>query len=106
MGRVSGKVAIVTGAARGMGASRARLGGGLPPGTVQLHRRVVALEEEGVRLDDGQLVPASDMIIATEGDTAATLLGLPAPTRPRSAISQACAAPGASAEERQIGKEV
>ncbi|MBK6494252.1 MAG: FAD-dependent oxidoreductase [Gemmatimonadetes bacterium] len=88
--------------ARGMGAIPAQLAGGLPPGTVQLHRRVVALEEEGVRLDDGQLVPASDMIIATEGDTAATLLGLPAPTRPRSAISLAFAAPAAPWRGRDL----
>ena len=88
--------------ARGMGAIPAQLARALPPGTVQLHRRVVALGEHGVRLDDGQLVSASDMIIATEGDTAATLLGLPAPTRPRAAISLAFATPAAPWRGRDL----
>ena len=88
--------------ARGMGAIPAQLARALPPGTVQLHRRVVALGEHGVRLDDGQLVSASDMVIATEGDTAATLLGLPAPTRPRAAISLAFATPAAPWRGRDL----
>ncbi|MEI2720735.1 MAG: FAD-dependent oxidoreductase [Gemmatimonadales bacterium] len=88
--------------ARGMGMIPAQLAAALPAGTVQLRRRVVALDAAGVRLDDGQVVPASEMIIATEGDTAATLLGLPAPTRPRGATSLAFAAPTAPWRGRDL----
>ncbi len=88
--------------ALGMGAIPAQLAGQLPLDTVQLHRPVAALEDGGVRLHDGSVVPASEMIIATEGDIAATLLGLPAPTRPRSAISLAFAAPTAPWQGRDL----
>jgi len=78
--------------AHGMGAIPRQLAAALPAGTVSLGRRVAALDGSGVRLDDGTLVPASAVIVATEGDVAAQLLGLPAPPRPRSALSLSYAA--------------
>jgi phytoene dehydrogenase-like protein len=88
--------------ALGMGAIADQLADALPRGCVQLHRRVMGVEAGGVRLDDGQLVPATEMIIATEGDVAAALLGLPTPARPRSAISLAFAAPTAPWRGRDL----
>ncbi|MDX2260369.1 MAG: NAD(P)/FAD-dependent oxidoreductase [Gemmatimonadales bacterium] len=78
--------------AHGMGAIPRQLAAALPAGTVSLGCRVAALDRSGVRLDDGTLVPASAVIVATEGDTAARLLDLPVPPRPRSALSLSYAA--------------
>ena len=78
--------------ARGMGAIPRQLASALPAGTVSLDCRVAGLDGSGVRLDDGTLVPASAVIVATEGDTAARLLDLPVPPRPRSALSLSYAA--------------
>lgn len=78
--------------AHGMGAIPQQLAATLPSGVISLGCRVAGLEPGGVRLDDGTLVPASAVIVATEGDVAAGLLGLPAPPRPRSALSLSYAA--------------
>lgn len=78
--------------AHGMAAIPLQLAAALPAGLVSLGCRVAALEGGGVRLQDGTLVPASAVIVATEGDVAARLLELPAPPRPRSALSLSYAA--------------
>jgi phytoene dehydrogenase-like protein len=88
--------------ALGMGAISRQLADALPEGSIALGQRVVSLESTGVRLDDGSVVPASEMLIATEGDTAARLLGLPTPPRARSAISLAFAAPAAPWHGRDL----
>ncbi|MDX2193678.1 MAG: NAD(P)/FAD-dependent oxidoreductase [Gemmatimonadales bacterium] len=61
--------------ALGMGAIPAQLADALPPGTVALGAAVGEVRPDGVRLDDGTWLPAAAVVVATEGDTAARLLG-------------------------------
>lgn len=81
--------------ARGMGEIPRQLAAALPEGTIRLQTRVRAVTAEGVVLDDGTPVPASVLVVATEGDVAATLLEIPPPPRPRSAVTVHLAAPAA-----------
>lgn len=81
--------------AHGIGAIAEQLAEALPPGTIALRQRVTALGDAGVRLADGTEVAADDVIIATEGPAAATLLGWPAPPSPRRATAIHFAAPAA-----------
>ncbi|HET9132935.1 MAG TPA: NAD(P)/FAD-dependent oxidoreductase [Gemmatimonadales bacterium] len=67
----------------------------LPAGTIALGQRVAALDDAGVRLADGTAVAGRAVIVATEGDTAARLLGWPAPPAPRRATAIHYAAPSA-----------
>ena len=60
--------------ARGMGALSAQLADRLPPGTLRLGARVVELDDQSVRLDDGSRIDAAAVIVATEGDVASRLL--------------------------------
>lgn len=64
----------------GMGSLSAQLAGRLPAGALRLGARVTSLEDGAVRLERGERVPASAVVVATEGDTAAQLTGaFPAP---------------------------
>jgi len=67
-----GDVAIPT---RGMGAIPEQLAGGLPPDRVRLGRRVTAVGDGGVTLADGEQLRARAVVVATDGPTAAGLLG-------------------------------
>jgi phytoene dehydrogenase-like protein len=60
--------------ARGMGAIAAQLAGRLPARAVRLGVRVRAVSPGAVTLDDGSVVTASDVIVATGGRAARRLL--------------------------------
>lgn len=79
--------------ALGMGEIPRQLAAALPEGTIRLRTRVRAVTPEGVVLDDGTPVPASVVVVATEGDVAATLVDIPPPPRPRAAVTVHLAAP-------------
>jgi phytoene dehydrogenase-like protein len=66
-----GDVALPT---RGMGAIPEQLAGGLPPDCVRLGQRVAAVGDGGVTLAGGETLPASAVVVATDGPTAAGLL--------------------------------
>ena len=61
--------------ARGMGAIPAQLAGGLDAEAIALRTRVVGLDAEGVHLENGDVLPAHDVVVAMEGPAAARLLG-------------------------------
>lgn len=63
--------------AAGMGAIPAQLARSLPEGTLRLGAHVTSLEGTSARLEDGTTVEGSQLVVATEGPAAATLLGLP-----------------------------
>jgi len=65
--------------ASGMGAIPEQMAGRLPEGTVRPGARVAAVSPHEVRLDSGETIAASAVVVATEGPEAARLLGLPAP---------------------------
>jgi phytoene dehydrogenase-like protein len=67
-----GDVAIPT---RGMGAIPDQLAGGLPPDTVRLGERVTAVDDGGLTLASGERLAARAVVVATDGPTAARLLG-------------------------------
>jgi phytoene dehydrogenase-like protein len=62
--------------ARGMGAIPHALAQQLRTGVVHLHSPVRALEGSGVITESGQRIDARAVIVATDGPTAATLLGI------------------------------
>ena len=70
--------------ARGMGAISEQLAATLPAGTLRLGAEVTAVAPDGVTLAGGERLPAAAVVVATGGDVAARLLGLPAPPPPRS----------------------
>lgn len=61
--------------ARGMGAIPEQLASALPSGCVRLNSEVTRVWRDGVELAGGQSLPASAVVVATEGDVAARLLG-------------------------------
>jgi phytoene dehydrogenase-like protein len=67
-----GDLAIPT---RGIGAIPEQLANGLPQGSVRLGERVTAVGDGGLTLEGGQRLPASSVVVATDGPTAAKLLG-------------------------------
>jgi phytoene dehydrogenase-like protein len=79
--------------ALGMGEIPRQLAATLPEGTIRLHTRVTAVTTEGVVLEDGTAVRAAAVLVATEGDVAATLVDIPPPPRPRAAVTVHLAAP-------------
>jgi phytoene dehydrogenase-like protein len=60
----------------GMGAIPAQLAAGLEPGTVRLSSAVTAIDGRSVRLANGAVLDARSIVVATEGPSAAALLGL------------------------------
>jgi phytoene dehydrogenase-like protein len=60
---------------QGMQAIPAQLADGLPAGTVQLERRVVGVDDGHVALAGGERLPATHVIVATDGSTAGKLTG-------------------------------
>ncbi|MEO6057478.1 MAG: NAD(P)/FAD-dependent oxidoreductase [Gemmatimonadales bacterium] len=79
--------------ARGMGAIPAQLAADLPSGTLRLGTRVAEASGGRVTLDDGTRLDASAVVVATEGDVAASLLGDRPPAAYRSATNLYFAAP-------------
>jgi phytoene dehydrogenase-like protein len=77
-----GDAAIPT---RGMVAIPEQLSGGLPPGCVRLGQRVAEVGDGGLALAGGERLQARAVVVATDGPTAAGLLGAPDP--PRSAAA-------------------
>jgi phytoene dehydrogenase-like protein len=73
---VEGDVAVP---AAGMGAIPAQLASELPPGAVHLGTTVNEVTKSGVVLSDSRVVAARAVVVATEGPTAARLLGLTDP---------------------------
>jgi len=71
-----GDAAIPT---RGMGAIPEQLAGGLPPGCVRLGQKVAEVGDGGLVLAGGERLRARAMVVATDGPTAAGLLGEPGP---------------------------
>jgi phytoene dehydrogenase-like protein len=63
---------------RGMGAIPEQLAGGLPPGCVRLGQRVTAVGDGGLTLAGGERLAAKAVVVATDGPSAAGLLGEPA----------------------------
>ena len=90
--------------ARGMQEIPDQLAAGLAPGTVHLCVRAAAVRPGEVQLADGRLVSAADVIVATEGPTAAALLSAQHVAEPGSR-RVACvwfAAPSAPVAQRLI----
>jgi phytoene dehydrogenase-like protein len=71
-----GDAAIPT---RGMGAIPEQLAGGLPPGCVRLGQKVAEVGDGGLTLAGGERLQARAVVVATDGPTAAALLGEPGP---------------------------
>jgi phytoene dehydrogenase-like protein len=71
-----GDAAIPT---RGMGAIPEQLAGGLPPGCVRLGQKVTEVGDGGLTLAGGERLQARAVVVATDGPTAAALLGEPGP---------------------------
>ncbi len=65
--------------AAGMGAIPDQLAGALPPGSVRLGARVIAVRPTGVTLAGGHVVRARAVVVATDGPAAAELVEVPAP---------------------------
>lgn len=63
--------------ARGMGEITAQLAAGLGDTPVHLRTRVSSVEPGRVTVQDGHVITAENIIVATEGPVAASLLGLP-----------------------------
>jgi Flavin containing amine oxidoreductase len=67
-----GDAAIPT---RGMGAIPEQLANGLPPGCVRLGQKVTEVGDGGLTLAGGERLQARAVVVATDGPTAAALLG-------------------------------
>lgn len=78
-----------------------QLAAGLPAGTVRCGAPVGAVEPGRVRLADGEVVEARDVIVATEGPAAARLLGI-APVGSRSASCVWFGAPSPPVDDRLV----
>ena len=61
--------------ARGMGQIPEQLAAGLPPGTVRLGARVHEVRDREVILESGETLAAPDVVIATDGESAAGIAG-------------------------------
>lgn len=73
--------------ARGMGAIPTQLATDLPPDAIHLGTTVSAITDSGVVLADSRVVDARAVVVATDGPTAARLLGLADPgSRPVAAV--------------------
>jgi phytoene dehydrogenase-like protein len=78
--------------ANGMGAIPAQIAADLHPNTLHLNSPVRELTRSGervtgIRLEDGTVINADCVIIATPADTAAQLTGLPIPVRWRTSLT-------------------
>lgn len=62
--------------AAGMQAIPDQLAAKLPPGSIELGRRVVSTTPNSVTTEDGETIEGAAVVIATEGPSAAALLGL------------------------------
>ena len=85
-----GEIAIP---AAGMGAISRQLAAGLPDGSISTGAAVAAVAGDEVILEDGRRLPAHAVVVATEGDTAARLLGHAPPSAGRSVTTLYFAAP-------------
>ena len=86
---------------QGMQAIPDQLAAGLPPGVVHLRTPVASLRAGAITTTDGRSLEADRIIVATDGPTAARLLGLPDPgSRPVSCVW--FAAPQAPVKDRLI----
>ena len=73
--------------AGGMGTLSTTLAAPLPADVVQLGRTVTSIDGTSVRLDDGSEIPSRAVVVATEGPSAARLLGIDDPgSRPVAAL--------------------
>jgi len=63
--------------ALGMGVVAEQLAGRLRPGTLRLGARVTGIEDSRVRLQTGEVIDGSMIIVATEGPEAGRLLSIP-----------------------------
>ncbi len=88
--------------AAGMGAIAEQLASTLPDGTLRLRSEVVALANDGVVLASGERIDASAVVVATEGDVAARLLGLATPASPRSVSAVYFDAPASPVGEATV----
>lgn len=61
--------------ARGMQAIPEQLAAGLPAGTLQLNSPVAALEGKTIHLENGEIIRADNVVLATDATTADRLLG-------------------------------
>lgn len=69
--------------AAGMGAITQQLAAQLPAGVLRLDASVAAVRPDGVLLEHGEHVPASAVVVATEGDVASRLTAAFPPPSPR-----------------------
>ena len=69
--------------AGGMGALADQLAARLPDGSISFGKRVTAVKDDEVELDDGSRIEASAVVVATEEGAAASLVGVPAPVGTR-----------------------
>lgn len=63
--------------ALGMQAIPEQIAASLPPGSIRFNNRVEAIDKTSVRLPNGETISASGVVIATDGSTAARLVGEP-----------------------------
>ena len=78
-----------------------QLAAGLPDGTIRCGTPVTAVEPGAVRLADGEPIGATDVVVATEGPSAARLLGI-GPVGSRSASCVWFGAPSAPVADRLV----
>ncbi len=81
---------------KGMGAIPAQLAARLPAGAIRYGARVAAVGENSVTLDDGQLLGARAVVVATEGPEAVRLLPRLPPVQGRKAMTAYFGIEGAS----------
>jgi len=90
---------FATGAAtlprEGMGAICRQLASRLPPDGVRLGAAVTSVSRDHVQLDDGARVDAADVVVATDGAAAATLVDVPPPSSHRATTCVSFAVRGA-----------
>ncbi len=81
--------------ARGMGAIPEQLASRLPEGSIRTGARVQSIEEQGVRLEGGEMLKGRAVVIATEGPETARLLseGETPPSRGMTGLYFACEKP-------------
>lgn len=74
--------------AKGIGQIPAQMAAALPPGSVRLNSKVTAVEDGRVVLASGETITAETIVVATDGPTAAGLIG--DPIEPPASLSVTC----------------
>jgi phytoene dehydrogenase-like protein len=73
--------------ARGMAEIPRQLAATLPAGAIRLRTRVISIDDQGVHLENGEVVAARAVVIATEAGAAERLLGQTGPLTPYNGVT-------------------